>query len=108
VCYVPGWAAHGDSAAVGIDVDTSGSSLSEDETHIREDETHFTLDSRVECRTFVSERILVGLHWHSKEAIVFFGFPMSLNEAKTKDLTVKAPRGIRLPGHKGCAIVIAV
>ena len=64
-------AAHGDRAAVGDYVDVQGSSL-------REDETHFPFDARVECRAFVSERILVGLRWHAEKAAVFLGFPMSL------------------------------
>ena len=46
-------AAHGDSAAVCVDVDKQGSSL-------REDETHFPFNARVECRAVVSERILVS------------------------------------------------
>ena len=54
--------AHGDRAAVGVDVDAQGSSL-------REYESHFPLDARVECRAFVSERILVGLRWHAKKAV---------------------------------------
>ena len=33
---------------------------------LREDETHFPLNARVECRAFVSERILVGLRWHAE------------------------------------------
>ena len=41
-------AAHGDRAAVGVDVHAQGSSL-------REDESHFRLNAGVECRTFVSE-----------------------------------------------------
>ena len=49
----------------------------------REDETHFPLNARVECRAFVSERILVGLRWHAEEAVVFLGFTMSLEEKKT-------------------------
>ena len=52
-CMCDVCAAHGDRAAVGVDVDAQGSSL-------REDETHFPFDARVECRAFVSERILVG------------------------------------------------
>ena len=64
-------AAHGDRAAVGVDADAQGSSL-------REDESHFPLKARVECRAFVSERILVGLRWHAEKAAVFLGFPMSL------------------------------
>jgi len=64
-------AAHGDRAAVGVDVDAQDSSL-------REDESHFPLNARVECRAFVSERILVGLRWHAEKAAVFLGFPMSL------------------------------
>ena len=75
-CMCDVCAAHGDRAAVGVDVDAQGSSL-------REDETHFPFDARVECRAFVSERILVGLHWHAKEAVAFLGFPMSLEEKKT-------------------------
>jgi len=47
-------AEHSDRAAVGVDVDTKGISL-------REDETHFPLNVKVECRAFVSDRILVGL-----------------------------------------------
>ena len=46
-------AAHGDRSAVGVD-DAQGSGL-------REDDTHFPLNAGVECRAFVSERILVGL-----------------------------------------------
>ena len=52
-CMCDVCAAHGDRAAVGVDVDAQGSSL-------REDESHFPLNARVECRAFVSERILVG------------------------------------------------
>ena len=70
-CMCDVCAAHGDRAAVGVDVDAQGSSL-------REDESHFPLNARVECRAFVSERILVGLRWHPEKAAVFNGFPMSL------------------------------
>ena len=70
-CMCDVCAAHGDRAAVGVDVDVQGSSL-------REDETHFPFDARVECRAFVSDRILVGLRWHAEKAAVFLGFPMSL------------------------------
>ena len=63
-------AAQGDRSAV-VDVDAQGSSL-------REDEPHFPLNARVECRAFVSERILVDLRWHAEEAVVFSSFPMSL------------------------------
>ena len=55
-CMCDVCAAHGDRAAVGVDVDAQGSSL-------REDESHFPLNARVECCAFVSERILVGLRW---------------------------------------------
>ena len=55
-CMCDVCAAHGDRAAVGVDVDAQGSGL-------REDESHFPLNARVECRAFVSERILVGLRW---------------------------------------------
>ena len=68
-CMCDVCAAHGDRAAVGVDVDAQGSSLRED---------HFPLNARVECRAFVSERILVGLRWHTDKAAVFLGFPMSL------------------------------
>ena len=34
------------------------------------DEAHFPLNARVECRAFVSERILVGLRWHAEKAAV--------------------------------------
>ena len=70
-CMCDVCAANGDWAAVGVDVDAQSSSL-------REDETHFPFDARVECRAFVSERILVGLRWHAEKAAVFLGFPMSL------------------------------
>ena len=70
-CMCDVCAAHGDRAAVSVDVDVQGSSL-------REDESHFPLNARVECRAFVSERILVGLRWHAEKAAVFLGFPMSL------------------------------
>ena len=70
-CMCDVCAAHGDRAAVGVDVDAQGSGL-------REDESHFPLNARVECRAFVSERILVGLRWHAEKAAVFLGFPMSL------------------------------
>ena len=70
-CMCDVCAAHGDRAAVGVDVDAQGSGL-------REDESHFPLNARVECRAFVSERILVGLRWHPGKAAVFLGFPMSL------------------------------
>ena len=46
-CMCDVCAAHGDRAAVGVDVDAQGSSL-------REGETGFPLNARVECRTFVS------------------------------------------------------
>ena len=75
-CMCDVCAAHGDRAAVGVDVDAQGSGL-------REDESHFPLNARVECRAFVSERILVGLRWHAEKAAVFLGFPMSLWEKKT-------------------------
>jgi len=52
-CMCDVCAAHGDRAAVG-DVDARSSGF-------HEDETHFPLNARVECRAFVSERILVGL-----------------------------------------------
>ena len=45
-CMCDVCAAHGDRAAVGVDVDAQGSG---------EDETHFPLDARVECRAFVLE-----------------------------------------------------
>ena len=74
-CMCDVCAAHGDRAAVGVDIDAQGSSL-------REDESHFSLNARVECRAFVSKRILVGflicLRWHAEKAAVFLGFPMSL------------------------------
>ena len=70
-CMCDVCAAQGDRAAVGVDVDAQGSGL-------REDETHFLFNARVECYTFVSERILVGLRWHAEKAAVFLGFPMSL------------------------------
>ena len=60
-------AAHGDTAAVGVDVDAQGS----------EDETHFPINTRVECRAFVLERILVGLRWHAEEAAVQNSFATS-------------------------------
>ena len=62
---------HGDRATVGVDDDAQGSDL-------REDETHFPLSASVECRAFVSERILVGLRWHTEKATVFLSFSMSL------------------------------
>ena len=74
-CICDVCAAHGDRAAVGVDVDVQGSGF-------REDETPFPLNARVECRAFESERILVGLRWHAEEAVVFLGFPMSLEEKK--------------------------
>ena len=70
-CMCDVCAAHGDRAAVGVDVDAQGSGLCEDESH-------FPLNAGVECRAFVSERILVGLRWHAEKAAVFLGFPMSL------------------------------
>jgi hypothetical protein len=48
--------AHGDRAADGVDVDAQGSGLCEDETH-------FPLNARIECRAFVSARILVGFRF---------------------------------------------
>ena len=45
-CMCDVCAAHGDRAAVIVDVDAQGSSL-------REDESHFPLNARVECRAFV-------------------------------------------------------
>ena len=54
-CMCDVCAAHGDWAAVGVDVDAQGSSL-------REDETHFPFDARVECRAFVF-LICDGLYW---------------------------------------------
>ena len=38
------------------------------------DATHFPLNARVECRSVISERLLVGLRWHAEEAVVFLGF----------------------------------
>ena len=70
-CMCDVCAAHGDRAAVGVDVDAQGSGL-------REDESHFPFNARVECRAFVSERNLDGLRWHVQKAAVFLGFPMSL------------------------------
>ena len=58
-------------AAVGVHVDKQGSSL-------REDKTRSPLKTRVECRAFVSERILVCLRWHAEEVVVLHGFPMSM------------------------------
>jgi len=37
----------------------------------------------VECRAFVLERILVGLRWHSEQAVVSLGFPTSVQEKKS-------------------------
>ena len=54
VCVCDVCAAHGDRAAVGVDVDAQGSGL-------REDESHFPLNARVECCAFVSERIWFAL-----------------------------------------------
>ena len=65
-CICDVCAAHGDRAAVDVDVDAQGSDL-------REDEAHFPLSSRLECHAFVSERILVGLRWHAEEAVVISG-----------------------------------
>ena len=65
-CMCDVCAAHGDRAAVGVDVDAQGRGL-------REDESHFPLNSRVEYRAFVSERILVGLRWHAEEAVLCAG-----------------------------------
>jgi len=73
-CVYDVCAAHGDRAAVGVDVDAQGSGFRED---------HFPLTARVECRAFVSERILVGLRWHTEEAVVFLSSPTSLEEKKT-------------------------
>ena len=75
-CMCDVCSAHGDKAAVGVDVDAQGSDF-------REDEIHFSLNSRVQCRAFVLERILVSLCWHAEEATVYLGFPMSLEEKKT-------------------------
>ena len=69
-CMCVVFAAHGDRAAVGVEVDAHDSGF-------REDETHLPLNARVECRAFVSERILVGLRWHADEVVVFLDFPMS-------------------------------
>jgi len=69
-------AARSDRAAVGVDVDAQGSGL-------RGDDTHFPINARVECRAFVSERILVGLRWHVKEALVFVSLLMSPKDKKT-------------------------
>ena len=63
--------AHDEWAAVGVDVDTQGSSL-------RENETHISFHARVEYRACVSERILLSLRWQSEEMVVFLGFLMSL------------------------------
>ena len=60
-CVCDACAANGDRAAVGVDVDALGSGL-------REDESHFPLNARVECRAFVSGKILVGLRWHPEKA----------------------------------------
>jgi hypothetical protein len=48
-CMCDVCAAHGDRAAVGVDVDAQGCGF-------REDETHFLLNARVECRAFVWEK----------------------------------------------------
>ena len=39
-------------------------------------------DARVEREAFISGKNLVDLRWHSEEAVVFLGFPMSLKEKK--------------------------
>ena len=70
-CMCDVCAAHGDRAAVGVDVDAQDSSL-------REDETHFPINARVKCRVFVSERILLGVCLHTEKEAVFLGLPMSL------------------------------
>ena len=44
-CMCDVCAAHGDRAAVCVDVEAQGSGL-------REDESHFPLNARVECRAF--------------------------------------------------------
>ena len=77
-CMCDVCAAHGDRAAVGVDVDAQGSSL-------REDESHFALNARVECRAFVSERILVGLRWHTEKAAVFLWIPRFPDEPVGKE-----------------------
>ena len=66
-------AAYGDRAAVGIHVDTHGSSLGEDEMH-------FALNATLGCREFIATRILVCLRWHDEEAVVLLGFLMSLEK----------------------------
>ena len=77
-CMCDVCAAHGDRAAVGVDVHAQGSSL-------REDESHFPLNPRVECRAFVSERILVGLRWHPEKAAILVQFLLlETREAKLK------------------------
>ena len=45
-------------SAVAVNVDAQGSGLGEDETDVYP-------NARVECRVFVSERMLVGLRWHA-------------------------------------------
>ena len=47
-CMCDVCAAHGDRAAVGVDVDAQGSGLCQHESH-------FPLNARVECRAFVSD-----------------------------------------------------
>ena len=69
-CMCDVCAAHGHRAAVGVDVDAQ---VNPQVSGLREDETHFSLNARVECRAFVSERIIVGLRWHAEEAAVFLG-----------------------------------
>ena len=76
-CMCSVCAAHGDRAAVCVDVDAQGSSL-------RENESHFPLNARVECRAFVLERILVGLRWHAEEVVVFLDFPMAVEERRRR------------------------
>jgi hypothetical protein len=89
-------AAHGDRTAVGVDVDTQGSSL-------REDETRLLLNARVECHALVLERILSGPGWFALALRRGDGIPWFPDEKpegkenagkrRCREFTLKAPRG---------------
>ena len=89
-------AAHGDRAAVGVDVDAQGSSL-------REVETRLLHNARVECRALVLERTLSNPGWFALALRKGDGIPWfpdekpegkeDVGKRRRREFTLKAPRG---------------
>ena len=72
------------------------------------DRTHFALQSRVECRAAEAERVLVWSRWHTRDAKVVPGLPVSLKKQKTKAFAVHAC-GIANDGRQeGNVVVVSV